>query len=233
MGGIAVEKVHIGPTGGVNWDRTWLVTREDGRFLTQRQLPKMALIETSLPPEVLLEPAADLPTSTMIVTCWEWAGTARDEGDFAANWLREVLGKPVRLVRYMGKAGVGDADGDPARRPVDPDFGKGYENTFSDGFPIHLTAEESLVDLNKRLEAPLPMDRFRANIVVAGGEPWAEDEWAGLRIGSLEFSSVKPCGPLQGSHPNPTMQVTDDRGTLGSGREVWLLACRPANELVV
>ncbi|KAK9821302.1 hypothetical protein WJX81_005032 [Elliptochloris bilobata] len=130
----------------------------------------------------------------MIVTCWEWAGTARDEGDFAANWLREVLGKPVRLVRYMGKAGVGDADGDPARRPVDPDFGKGYENTFSDGFPIHLTAEESLVDLNKRLEAPLPMDRFRANIVVAGGEPWAEDEWAGLRIGSLEFSSVKPCG---------------------------------------
>lgn len=54
--------------------------------------------------KVLLEPAADLPTQTVNVTCWEWAGTARDEGDFAADWLSEVLGKPVRLVRYMGEA---------------------------------------------------------------------------------------------------------------------------------
>lgn len=54
--------------------------------------------------------------------------------------------------------------------------------------------QESLRDLNKRLEAPLPMDRFRANIVVAGDQPWAEDDWAGLKIGGLEFDSVKPCG---------------------------------------
>ena len=55
------------------------------------------------------------------------------------------------------------------------------------------------MDLNKRLDTPLPMDRFRANIVVAGGEPWAEDEWAGLRIGGLEFGSVKPCGRCKAS----------------------------------
>lgn len=55
------------------------------------------------------------------------------------------------------------------------------------------------MDLNKRLKAPLPMNRFRANIVVAGGEPWAEDEWAGLRIGGLEFASVKPCGRCKAS----------------------------------
>ena len=59
--------------------------------------------------------------------------------------------------------------------------------------------QESLVDLNKRLNAPLPMNRFRANIVLAGGEPWAEDEWAGLRIGGLEFASVKPCGRCKAS----------------------------------
>ena len=55
------------------------------------------------------------------------------------------------------------------------------------------------MDLNKRLDTPLRMDRFRANIVMAGGEPWAEDEWAGLRIGGLEFDSVKPCGRCKAS----------------------------------
>ena len=59
--------------------------------------------------QVLLEPAADLPTKTVNVTCWEWAGTARDEGDFAAEWLSEVLGKRVRLVRYMGEDLVANA----------------------------------------------------------------------------------------------------------------------------
>ena len=69
-----------------------------GRGLDERMLSLSCVLQ------VLLEPAADLPTKTVNVTCWEWAGTARDEGDFAADWLSEVLGKPVRLVRYMGAA---------------------------------------------------------------------------------------------------------------------------------
>ena len=68
------------------------------------------------------------------------------------------------------------------------------------------------MDLNKRLDTPLRMDRFRANIVVAGGEPWAEDEWAGLRIGSLEFASVKPCGRCKAS--GAPGHVSQDSGGL-------------------
>lgn len=130
---------------------------------------------------------------------------AADEGDAAAAWLSTYLGIPVRLARYAGQAGAPGAPADdPERRAVSPAWapaGSEPETAFSDGFPFLLANAASLDDLNSQLaakgEAALPINRFRPNFVVGGAQPWQEDAWAGLRIGSGEggvaFDNVKPC----------------------------------------
>lgn len=128
-----------------------------------------------------------------------------DEGDEAAEWLTSYLGIPVRLARYAGRAGdPGPPSDDPQRRAVDPAWtpsGAETETAFADGFPFLLANAASLDDLNKQLaakgETALPINRFRPNFVVAGAQPWQEDSWAGLRLGSgdggVAFDNVKPC----------------------------------------
>jgi uncharacterized protein YcbX len=79
-------------------------------------------------------------------------------------------------------------------RPVDVDHaGPGHRVGFADGYPLLLLSEGSLDELNRRLEAPLPMDRFRPNVVVDGCGPHAEDRWRRLRVGDVEMRVVKPC----------------------------------------
>ncbi|KAK9839441.1 hypothetical protein WJX81_002347 [Elliptochloris bilobata] len=233
--GIELTTAQVGNAGAFLYDRHWLVVREsDGHFYTQRQLPRMALVETALPPEALLgegwgnlgpdaaltlsahgveplqvplEPAADMPAMMKNVTCWGWSGIARDEGDEAAAWLSDFLRNPVRLVRYAGQPGAGSADADPARRPIDPKWrrwGEGYEVAFPDQYPLLLLSEDSLGALNERLDMPLPMNRFRPNIVVSGGSPFAEDKWVYLRAGDLELNLRKPCGRCKITTTNQT-----------------------------
>jgi uncharacterized protein YcbX len=107
------------------------------------------------------------------------AGPAADE------WLSEAIGSPCRLV-YMA---------DPERaRPVDPEYGRAEDRvSFADGFPMLVTTQASLDDLNAQLEHPIPMNRFRPNLVVAGGEAWAEDRWRGLLVGDVMFRVAKEC----------------------------------------
>jgi uncharacterized protein YcbX len=102
----------------------------------------------------------------------------------AAQWLSRFLGKLVRLL-WMP---------DDVVRSTDPMYAAGYQVSFADGFGFLLISQASLDELNRRLETPLPMNRFRPNLVVSGAQPFAEDGWRDLRLGGLDLSVVKPCG---------------------------------------
>jgi uncharacterized protein YcbX len=186
---------------GLTHDREWMVVDEAGRFVTQRQTPRMALIETALTAvslelrasgmEPLTVPRFRGPGSpfepTISVTVWRHATEALDEGDRAAAWLSEFLELRARLVRW-----------DPTRRRLSSKEWTGSreaENYFSDGYPFLVASEESLADLNQRIGggSNLPMDRFRPNLVIAGGGVGSEDQGTTLRSEAVEFARVKPC----------------------------------------
>lgn len=162
--GIKLEASAVEPRG-LLFDRLWMVVDGTGRFRTQRQLPKMALVQPSLPssmsdPLVLVAPG--MPPITVPVAAagprlqvrvWGDTCEAFDQGDAAARWLREFLGQEDLWFVRM----------DPAhRRQVDRDYAvRGQTTGFADGFPFLLANQRSLEDLNSRLAKPVPMDRFR------------------------------------------------------------------------
>lgn len=183
---------------GLADDRLFMITDADGDFLTQREHPRLALIEPTLGEELLTlrapgMAALDVPVRTSgpmhRVVIWRDTCQAFDQGDAVAVWLGEYLQTTARLVRL--------ADAHP--RLVDPHYRRrtSDETSFADGYPFLLIGEESLVELNQRLATPLPMDRFRPNIVVRGGGPFTEDGWQQLRIGDVTFDVVKPCARCQ------------------------------------
>lgn len=195
--GHAVDRALVTPRGLAD-DRLLMVTDGAGDFLTQREYPRMALIAPTVGEELLtlrapgMDPL-DLPIraegSRNAVVVWNDTCQAIDQGKAAAAWLSEFLGTEARLMRMA----------DDCPRPVDPRYARTPEDetSFSDGYPFLLISEESLADLNSRLATALPMNRFRPNIVVRGGAPFAEDEWHQIRIGDITFDLVKPCARCQ------------------------------------
>ncbi len=179
---------------GLHNDRLLMVVDGQGRFVTQRDYPRMCLVCPRIEGDTLTLSASGQEVLTLAVqrtgspcqvTVWRDTCTAIDQGDAAAAWLSEFLGTAVRLVCM--------ADG--FRRQVDPAYAPRSEDqtAFSDGFPLLLISTASLDDLNSRLPQPLPMDRFRPNLVVEGCAPYAEDGWSRIRVGELLFDVVKPC----------------------------------------
>jgi uncharacterized protein YcbX len=206
--GIALERAEIGPRG-IRWDRHWMVVDAEGGFLTQRQLPAMALIGTALAPDGLRLDAPGRPPlhvpydacdARIPVKVWNDELRACAVSPEADRWLSATLGRPCRLVRFP----------DDARRAVDPRFGRqGDETAFSDGFPLLLIGQASLDDLNARLARPLPMRRFRPNVVVRGAPAYAEDDWRQVRIGGLGCRVVKPCSRCAITTVDPERGVRD------------------------
>jgi uncharacterized protein YcbX len=192
-GGVPLERAVLGPRGFMH-DREWMLVGAEGVFLSQRRLPRMALISPELDDEQLTLRAPGMPAlavpgrsggRTTRVTVWRDDCLGVDEGDEAAEWLSTYLRAACRLVRF--------AEGQVRR--VNPEYARSPDDQvgFADGYPFLLTSEASLRDLNARLAEPLPMDRFRPNIVVSGCDPYAEDGWASLRIGEVAFDVAKPC----------------------------------------
>jgi len=191
-----VEAAEVGDRGLVG-DRRWMLVDDDGGFLSQRTFPRMCLIRPrptahgltveapGMEPLEIASPPAAAPTRRREVEIWGHRTAALDAGDEAAAWFGEFLGTSCRLVRQA----------DDAHRPVDPAYARSAEDrvSFADGYPFLLTSERSLVALNERLDEPLPMNRFRPNLVVAGAEAFVEDGWERIRIGPVTFSVVKPC----------------------------------------
>jgi uncharacterized protein YcbX len=179
---------------GLEHDREWMVVTPDGRFLTQREEPRLALIETDVDVRRLRlslagTGAVDVPLdrrgAPREVVVWRHHCVAHDQGEEPARWLGQALGRPLRLVRF-----------DPAhRRLSDPDFtGRtpGYSR-FADGYALLVLSLASLADLNARLPAPLPMNRFRPNLVLDGVEPYGEDAIRKICAGALTLRLVKSC----------------------------------------
>jgi uncharacterized protein YcbX len=180
---------RFGPRG----DRRWMVVNDNGGFLTQRDLPAMCRIEVDADDDGIRlylgdsSLAVEQPSPSVkprMVRVWSDHALAQDAGDEAANWLSERLERPCRLV-FMPEESTRLVDGLYAR--------EGETVGFADGFPLLLISQASLDDLNDRLPSPVPMNRFRPNLVVEGCEPFAEDDWRRIRIGEVEFQVAKPC----------------------------------------
>lgn len=166
---------------GLVGDREYMVVDADNVFLTQREAPLLAVVRLESTDVVTpIGRAAVQPGLNREVTVWSFTGPAIDCGDEVAQLLSDFLGRACRLVRTA----VGHA-----RRSDDDRAGVG----FADGYPLLLISEASLADLNTRLPQPLPMDRFRPNIVVSGTRPYEEDEWRRVRLGEVDAEVVKPC----------------------------------------
>ncbi len=197
LGGLALREAALTPRG-LRHDRRWLLVDDDARFLTQREHPEMALLSLEAAyngfvvrhrqrPELLplYVPFEATPDKTLFVRIWDdlvfaWRGAPQ-----ADAWFSEALGRACRLV-YMS---------DMARREVEPEKNPpGTLVSFADSYPYLLTSEESLARLNDKLTEPVPMDRFRPNLVVRGAAPDAEMSWHRLRVGGHEFRSVDGCG---------------------------------------
>lgn len=193
--GIALLQARLTPRG-LQYDREWMVVSRDGRFLTQREAPRLALVGTALHDDHLELSAPGLPplavplqrparAAPIEVTVWRDHVLAVDEGQAAADWFGEHLRREVRLVRF-----------DDARpRPTDPAWSQGLAGTsaFADGYPVLVLARASLDDLNSRLPSPLPLDRFRPNVLLDGCGPYAEDAIRGLENEHMRLRLVKPC----------------------------------------
>ncbi|VFQ78059.1 unnamed protein product [Cuscuta campestris] len=204
--GISLSQAPLSSTG-FRWDRQWMVVNSKGRAITQRVDPKLALVETELPNEALSQgwepnehsylvikaPGAEalqVPLSkpslvtTVGVSVWEWCGSAFDEGDEAAQWFSNYLGKPARLVRFNEASET---------RPVDANYASGYKVKFCDGYPFLVLSQGSLDALNALLKDPILVNRFRPNILVDGCEKYAEDLWKEIIINKSPFYGVKLC----------------------------------------
>jgi uncharacterized protein YcbX len=215
--GHAVTKANVDAWGFEHDRRYVVVTAADGRFLTQRQHPRMALIETELAPagltlasprhgSVFVPRAAPEPRRPIPVTVWSDTVQAEDCGDAAAEWLSRFLGLPLRLAR-MGAA---------FHRPVKPKRAPaGHELSFADGAPFLLVSDASLHDLNDRIVARggegVPMDRFRPNVVLTNCAPWAEDSLGTFRLGDVTFRNAWPCARC--------IVTTTDQETAQRGKE--------------
>ncbi|MDO9113828.1 MAG: MOSC N-terminal beta barrel domain-containing protein [Polaromonas sp.] len=205
--GVQVQEAILTETG-LEFDRAWMVVDDDGSFLTQRELPRMALIQPQLkthdmvlraPGMLALHIALDQVQEPLRVTIWDEEVKAYDMGPIAAQWFSDFLGVKARLVRF-----------DPEeKRASSREWTGGVEalNQFSDGYPVLVLSEASLAGLNEKLQAgghaAVGMARFRPNIVI-GDVPGASDQaphdedrldllQIGTEQGVVQLKPVKPC----------------------------------------
>lgn len=192
--GVALATATI-EARGVALDRRWMIVDPEGEFITQRAEPRLALVSVAVGADALTLSAAGRDPLALArspdptgprrrVRVWRDAVDALDCGPAAARWITDWLGRPTSLV-FMP---------DDVRRPVDPKYATAGDIVgFADGYPLLLVSTATLEDLNGRLDAPMPMNRFRPNVVVTGCEPGAEDGWRQVRMGTVSVRVVKPC----------------------------------------
>ena len=195
LGGFSVNEATVTPKG-FEHDRRWMLVDKEGKFITQRQLHAMALLQTSITPEGLYiyhkqNPDKNItalflsaPVSIKKVQIWDDECEAWVYDDVINNWFSEIFETDCKLV-YMP---------DDTNRLVDKDYANNNEITsFSDGYPFLIIGQSSLDELNAKLSSPLLIDRFRPNIVFTSGEPHAEDNWKDFTINEIDFLGVKTC----------------------------------------
>lgn len=218
--GIALQQSPITALG-LEGDRRWMIIDPTGHFITQRDMPLLAQLQTATGAQGLrlwmegkgaIEVTAPAPDRRQDVVVWRSTVSAALAPDAVNATLSAWLSREVRLVHF-------DAD---AKREASAEWaGPGTPVSFTDGYQVLVTTTGSLAALNADMaahgEAPVGMDRFRANIVLDHAEAWAEDGWGSLEIGGLMLYLVKPCarcimttqdqetGSREGASPMPAM----------------------------
>jgi uncharacterized protein YcbX len=199
--GVSLRAAQLAPTGlavGGIGDREWVIVDDRNEFLSQRELPKMALIDTRLAPDALRLSAPGMPSLDVAleskgdaVRIWVWNDEldAVSQGDLADRWFSDFLGRRARLMRF-----------DPRARRISQRKYTGVTEApykFADAFALLVTSEASLGHVNARLKAkghaPVDIDRFRPNIVIDGVDAFEEDYAREARIGEAVVETVKPC----------------------------------------
>ncbi len=188
--GRSVATAEVGDRGFAG-DRRFMVVDEDGRFLTQRALPRMSLVAAEVAGAALRLSAAGHGTvevplrpdagAARTVQVWRDRCDAVSAGEPAARWLTAFLGRPCELV-YMP---------DETLRATDAAHGPGRVG-FADAYPFLVASTSSLAELARR-GADVPMERFRPSLVVDGAPPFAEDGWKRLRVGPVAFRVTTAC----------------------------------------
>ncbi|MEK6565415.1 MAG: MOSC N-terminal beta barrel domain-containing protein, partial [Bacteroidota bacterium] len=192
LGGMPVSSWRVDERG-LELDRRWMVVDKDNKFLTQRQIPRLALISVSLEKDQLVLNAPrsgriEIPSkptgkARIPVQVWKDEVQALPADLDVSNWISDYLGQQSNLV-YMP---------DDSKRYVQTPYAINRDPYgFADAFPFLILSEGSLEELNRRLEKALPVNRFRPNLVLSGCEPFAEDGWKEIRIGQIVFRVAKP-----------------------------------------
>ncbi|MFC6042795.1 MOSC domain-containing protein [Nocardioides hankookensis] len=197
--GWSVDSAVVEPWG-LAGDRRWMVVDEAGEVITAREANRLVLVHPEITADGLRLTAPDLPPldvptpdpeTQVPVAIWGSQLTAATAGPEADAWFSKVIERSARLVHLD----------DPTRRPTSIEFSKPDDRvSFADGFPVLVATEASLAALNDEVLAssaterePLPMTRFRPNVVMSGTEAWEEDDWRRIRIGDAVFRAVKGC----------------------------------------
>ena len=234
--GLAVDEALLIETG-LQFDRAWMVVDPEGRMVTQRDLPRMALVKPQLrlndlvlraPGMLALHLSLDHVEQPTTARVWDDEVKAYSMGALADQWFSDCLGRPLRLVRF-----------DPDQKRLSSRRWTGSfeaENAFSDGFPLLVAGSASLADLNARLAArgaaPVGMERFRPNLVIEGLQAWEEDHLESITLatdeGPVVLRLVKPCvrctipsvdpaTGVQGHEPGDTLSSFRADARMGGG----------------
>ena len=209
---------------GIPGDRRWMLAKPGGPFISQRTHPRLCLVRTAPIAEILpfggqnswaeeTRFTVDAPgmdgfeLSPAPSDVWTEVQLHQDRVSVLAGyeeanrWFSDFLGERCHLVFIP----------EEVLRPVDPDWAPGHRVSLADGFPLHLTTEESLREVNRLLSLETSMLNYRPNLVLAGGMPWEEDEWRVLEVGGVRVKLVKPCARCT--------VITVDQGTGRRGHQ--------------
>jgi uncharacterized protein len=216
---------------GMEYDRSWMIIDENGKFLTQRELPKMALVQ----PEIITKNgifeglqlryeadtisieaavATGLANPSIITKVWDDTVQVQAINGPINTWISEILGQKVQLV-YLPTSNL---------RLVDERYRKNANDStsLSDGYPYLIVSEASLQLLEQKVGAKIDIRRFRPNIVVTGCTAHAEDTWGGIMADGVSFFGVKPCArcPIPNIDPNTGQKILPVLKSLSSYRMI-------------
>lgn len=226
--GIAVSQARV-TAKGFEHDRCWMLVDAHNRFISQRQVPAMVLLQVAIVTDGLLvthkisdeklfiEFKTSPLTSPVDVTIWDDTCTAQHVSHRADKWFTAMLGINCRLVHMP----------DGYKRLADQRYAhQGAVTSFADGYPFLIIGQASLDDLNSRLTQPLPINRFRPNIVFTGGKPYQEDLMGNFTIAGINFYGVKLCARCV------ITTINQNNGTIGNEPLKTLAGYRKKNNKI-
>ncbi len=209
LGGIALDSADV-MYKGLKYDRRWMLIDSNNKFMTQREYPHMALFRMQMEGEGFSvcyknecrHFGSEFESSPISAMIWHDTVEVFEVNRDLSKWFSEMLGSDCRLVGFP----------EQNERPVDRNYAFDNEQvSLADAYPLLIIGQNSLDDLNERMNMPLPMNRFRPNIAFEGQQPFEEDEWKDFTIGNCQFTAVKPCARCT----IPTV----DQATAAKGKE--------------